>query len=225
MFSFVTIFSLFLLTAVLSYRKFERGREGAGTWPWKKRWMEWGSYSWSQAKNIFRLEGRQKLINGYLAWIEKDSQGWARWIFIGLSICAVYLALSGFLAALFSARGLSGLFLLLHVIAGGIFAVCLCVAVFLRAHQYTLDSILPEKEKSGFSLKRRASGPSWMVSVLFWLIVASGFFLVCTALSSMMPIFDLSLQIKLMALHRYSALAGLLSTISYFHFFYNDREG
>jgi hypothetical protein len=223
MFTFLTIFSLVLLTAVLSYRSFKRENKEAGTFPWKKRRREWGHFFWSRTKAVFSPEGRQRLKMAWMAWIEKDTQGWVRWIFIGLSVCALYLVLSGFLSALFSARGLFGPFLLLHVVAGGIFAVCLGAAVFLRAGGHPPDSILSREKGFGFSFKRKAEGPTWQVTVLFWLTAASGFVLISTALSSMVPYFDLRVQIQLLALHRYTALIGLLSTIAYFHFSQNGQ--
>ncbi|MGB2844334.1 MAG: hypothetical protein WBC02_05735, partial [Candidatus Aminicenantaceae bacterium] len=54
--------------------------------------------------------------------------------------------------------------------------------------------------------------------ILFWLFVISGLLQALTALSLMLPVFSLTTQMSVVAIHRYSALGALLSAIAFFYF-------
>lgn len=167
-----------------------------------------GYFSWvgRRTAEILKPAGRRSLQVFYNNWLSLYPTPWLRWAFIGLSSSFVYLAASGFAFAVFSSRGMYGLPLLVHVVAGGIFSVCLAVVVVFRAQEYI-------------------SFPSQILRIsLFWLFVLSGLSLVATALFSMLPYFTFSAQVGLIDVHRYSALVALLSTMAFLELASPSRE-
>ena len=137
-------------------------------------------------------------------------------VFSGLVWSSLFLALSGIGFALFSPRGLFGIFLLLHVVAGGIFAVCLAFDVVLRAREYNFAlEVLAHGRRSIRSFLDSFSPPLHR-SLLFWSFALAGFILVVTALFSMVPYFSLSAQLALVETHRWSALAAVLIAMLFF---------
>jgi hypothetical protein len=160
----------------------------------KENYFSWLGRGFAQ---IFRLSSLKRLRTIYENWISLYYPGWTKWVFFCLIVSFCYLAASGFAFALLSSRGMYGVFLLLHVSAGGLFAMSLSVVLVLRAKDYVLDSI----------------SKSDVQKTLFWIFVISGLLLILTALSSMLPWFTLSTQTVLSEVHRYSALFALLCAI------------
>ena len=107
-----------------------------------------------------------------------------------------------------------GLFLLLHVLLGAIFAICLCLAILLRARFYTWN----EEDLVSMNLKTEGGKRKIWQIVLFWILVASGFVLVVTALFQMLPPFSLRAQLLIFEVHRYAALEILLAGIAFLYF-------
>jgi len=137
-------------------------------------------------------------------------------VFSGLVWSSLFLALSGIGFALFSPRGLFGIFLLLHVVAGGLFAVCLAIDVVLRAKEYNFAlEVLALGRRSFRSFLDSFSTPLRR-SLLFWGFALAGFILVITALFSMVPYFSLSTQLVLVETHRWSALGAVLVAMIFF---------
>jgi hypothetical protein len=137
-------------------------------------------------------------------------------VFSGLVGSSIFLALSGIGLAVFSPRGLFGIFLLFHVVAGGIFAVCLTIDVVLRAKEYNFAlEILALGRKSFRSFLDSFSSPLHR-SLLFWGFSLAGFILIVTALFSMVPYFSLSTQVALVETHRWSALVAVLVAMIFF---------
>ena len=153
----------------------------------------------------------------YHIWIIQRYPPEQRWIFIGLALSGIYLILSGFVFALLGMR-IFGLFLLLHVVLGGLFAVCLCLAVILRARYYVWDPEDFKGKKGALNLKTKSGFRRLLQIIFFWTFVVAGFFLISTALSQMLPSFSLSTQLVLFEVHRYAALGLLLSAIAFFYF-------
>ena len=139
-----------------------------------------------------------------------------KWIFVGLSTCFIYLAASGFVFAIFSSRGLFGIPLLLHVVAGGLFAVSLAADVIFRAKEYSsiIEVFTSGRRPLGYLLGL-FSRPLRQ-SFLYWVFVISGLALVSTALLSMLPYFSYRTQLGLVETHRWSALAAALSAMAFF---------
>jgi hypothetical protein len=133
-----------------------------------------------------------------------------------LSGSSIYLAASGFAFAIFSPRALFGIPLVVHVVAGGIFALCLAADVILRAKEYSslIDIFTSGGRPLGY-LVGLISRPLRQ-SLLYWVFVIAGLALVLTALLSMLPYFSYRTQLGLVETHRWSALAAALSGMAFF---------
>jgi hypothetical protein len=157
---------------------------------------------------------KQSFWESNLNWVRGEAvrhyPGWKKWVFFGWILSFLYLVLSGFGYVLFCPRGLFGLPLLLHVLAGGFFSVSLVPLVFWRARDFHLDLEL------GLLLL--------LTRFLFWVIVFSGFLLTATAWGSMLTWFSLKTQLGIIAIHRYSALFCFLSVVAFIHFSIDGKE-
>jgi len=140
-------------------------------------------------------------------WAGQYYPGWRSWIFFGLILSFMFLAISGFFFTLLVSRGLFGLPLLLHVAAGGIFAVCLSMVLVWRARDYTLDVVRPI-----------------LLKVMFWTFVVSGLCLIITSLSSMVSFLSMHFQIGMIGWHRFSALVSLVSVSIFLYYSLNREE-
>ncbi len=158
---------------------------------------------------LFKTSWSKRFRDYWKKWIKHPYPGNVRWIFICLCLSFLYLAASGFLFALLFPRRLYGFPLILHVCAGGVFAVSLALAFVLRARSYVVS---PEEKKTekNFDLTRRR--------IYFWLFIVAGFLLIVTALVMMLPIFSLKVQIDLFEVHRYSALIAVLAAAAFLYF-------
>jgi len=219
----MTVLSLLVLAVILTYPEFDKKTTGIQQMTLWARLKHYLSYLFNQSIGLFKSLDLKRLKIFFSNRIVQKNQGWTEWLFYCLWGSSAYLILSGFFFALFVPRGLSGLPLLLHVVAGGIFAVCLSAAVFIKARNYTLGSIPTHVKEVQSNRPFSIDGPTLKVRILFWLITVSGFFLILTALTSMLPVFPLSTQMGLIDLHRYSALVGLLSSIAFKHFSPNGK--
>ena len=162
---------------------------------------------------FFKTSLVQRSKKLYQNWFILRYPAKQRWIFIGLGLSLCYLVASGFVFALIGVR-LFGLFILSHVVLGAFFAVCLCLAVILRARFYTWN----EEDLDPANLKTKAGKRKIWQVVLFWIFVTSGFVVVATALFQMLPQFSLRAQLTLFEVHKYAALEILLAAIAFFYF-------
>lgn len=201
-FIIISIFCLLALFFLLSFHRFRRSPEDR-YFPWlQKRLPIFVKSPWiERTKETYRF------------WFIQRYPADQRWIYLSLASSYCYLVLSGFLFAFIRVR-LFGSFLLLHVVLGALFAVCLGLAVVLRARFYAWnmeDLALPNlKTEEG---KRKI----WQI-VLFWIFVASGLVLVVTALFQMLPQFSLRTQLVIFEVHRYAALEIFLAGIAFLYF-------
>ena len=159
--------------------------------------------------SLFKTSWSKRCRDLWKKWIIHPYPGNIRWIFICLCCSFFYLTASGFLFALLFPRRLYGFPLMLHVCAGGVFAVSLALALVLRARFYVFS---PEEEKTE---KNFSSTRSW---IFFWLFIVAGFLLINTALVMMLPLFSLRIQIYLFEVHRYSALIAVLVAAAFLYF-------
>lgn len=153
------------------------------------------------------LKGWTRLYLWAKTWAGQFYPGWRSWVFFGLIFSFLFLAVFGFLFALFVPRGLFGLPLLLHVAAGSIFAVCLPMVVVWRARDYTLDVPQP-----------------LFLKIMFWTFVVSGVCLIFTALSSMLSFLTLQIQVGMIRWHRLFALVSLASVSAFLYYSLNREE-
>ncbi len=125
------------------------------------------------------------------------------------------LAGSGFFFAFFIRRGLFGYPLLIHVMAGGFFSLSLMIILILRGKNYLFKPELPEPDLSLWDLKRLRPTAVRIQNVSFWIFALSGLLLTVSAFIPMFPILRYG-GLKLMFdLHRYSALAAVLSATAF----------
>lgn len=156
---------------------------------------------------------------GWPAWI-RGFRLWRlpvfeKWLLIGLYMSFLYLAASGFFFAIFIRRGLYGYPLVLHVLAGALFAVCLTLLAFLRARRFTFNPG-PLSLPGDLDAVRRFRIPwgarDW-AKVFFWVFLLAGFSLAASALLPMLPWFPYEGQVILFGWHRWSALVSLVAAI------------
>jgi len=198
----LSIFSLLALFFLLSYHRF-RNSHNNKYFPWLQ----------SRIPFFVRTSWIERPKEIYRSWFIRRYPAKQRWIYWSLAFSYCYLVLSGFIFALIRVR-MFGLVLLLHVVLGGLFAVCLCLAVILRARFYTWDV----KELAPANLKTKAGKRKIWQIVFFWIFVASGLVLVVTALFQMLPQFSLRAQLIIFEVHRYAALEILLAGIVFWYF-------
>ncbi len=211
MFSIITLVSLFGLIFALMLHHYRRTR---ATNRKRSTHFKITDYiSWLSKNPLKKL--RQKLLQKtfFLRYPAVE-----KWSTIGLRLSFIFLAVSGFIYALFSTQSLHGYPLLFHVILGGIFAMCLPLVVVLQAPVFSFWS-----KEAEFANKipggRKRTGPVPLIQkIFFWLFVISGFLLILTALTSMLPAFSLKDQLNMTDIHRYSALVALLSAIAFAYF-------
>jgi hypothetical protein len=190
------------LLLILSYHRFLNSPE--------KDYLPWLINRVSLFFKTSLVERSKKL---YHDWFIQRYPVRQRWIFVGLALSLCYLVASGFVFALIGIR-LFGLFILMHVVLGALFAVCLCLAVVLRARFYTWN----EEDLAPANLKTKAGKRKMWQVFLFWIFMASGLVLVVTALFQMLPQFSLRTQLTIFEVHRYAALEILLAAIAFFYF-------
>jgi cytochrome b subunit of formate dehydrogenase len=173
-------------------------------------------FSWlfKSIPGFFKTSWSKRCRDCWKKWIVHPYPKNVRWIFICLFCSFFYLAASGFLFALLFPRRLYGFPLMLHVCAGGVFAVSLALALVLRARSYVFS---PEEEK----IEKNSS--STRSRICFWLFIGAGLLLIVTALVMMLPLFSLKVQIDLFEVHRYSALIAVLVAVTFVYFAPNSK--
>jgi hypothetical protein len=136
-----------------------------------------------------------------------------KWLSIALYGSFLYLAASGFFFAVFVPRGLFGYPLVAHVMAGGLFAVCLTVIVLFKGRNFiavpkpaSLSLDLIDPRKMGIT-------PARVKVWAFWLFAAAGFLLTVSAVLPMLPLLRTPGQKVLFELHRYSAVFSTLAAM------------
>lgn len=215
-FRIIAAASLLLLIFALTLHRFRKSRGESGKGSAKPTAAGYFPWLFSRTFKFIKSAGIKGWKERYRQWIILRHPARDRWIILCLGISYCLLAASGFLFALLSSQRLFGAFLLLHFMMGGLFAVCLPLATILRARHYWLDSEESAPGKDTSASGEKAALP-WS-SIFFWVFVASGLCLIVTALTLMLPYFSLIIQLDFFEVHRYSALASLLSAIAFAYF-------
>ena len=136
-----------------------------------------------------------------------------KWVHIGLSLSFLYLVASGFIFAVGLFHSITGVFLVLHMILGGVFSLSLALTGLIRAKDYPVAENWPDPHEHHWE------------TLCFWIFVLSGFVLVLTALLMMLPLWTLIGHLKTVMVHRVAALSALLSAIAFVYFkWYRVRE-
>ncbi|MCL5269117.1 MAG: hypothetical protein M1457_00840, partial [bacterium] len=148
---------------------------------------------------------------------------WARLMLGLVLVCTLVLAATGFIASLIWAQPLSGVMLLVHTCFGAAFAVGLAVAAFAVGLAVLVVGCsepcrLTDADLSccgnGGAASARPGGYARDRKIAFWGLVLFGFISTMTIRLCMMHLFGTDGQAALVAIHRYSALALLLTGIA-----------
>ena len=194
------MFGIFTLLSILGllycfWRTSAKSSKGTGFFAWLIIGLS----------RLFAGETWSRAAAKYRDWTTAHYPGPLQWIFMGLTLGFGVLVVSGFVFSLLGFWRLRGFPLIAHVGAGGLFAVALALMLWIRSGDYGLGSDSDRKE---------GHSPHFLRILSFWVFVLSGLFLLLTALAMMMPLFSTpSLHISF-TLHRYAALASLLSASS-----------
>lgn len=121
---------------------------------------------------------------------------------IELALYASFVLLA--LTAPFLAGGVTGVFLLLHVFGGAVFAVMLTAVVLLRAEANSRACCCGEGANLGTFIERLS----------FWMLAAAGLCLVLTSVVAMTPLFGTGGQIVLATTHKYVSILAIVSGMS-----------
>ena len=147
-------------------------------------------------------------VNALPLWREPILE---KWLYICFYASFLYLATSGFFFAIFIPRGLFGYPLVGHVMAGGLFAVCLTIIVLFKGRNLisvpkpaSLSLTLLDPRKMGITAARVKL---WA----FWLFALTGFLLALSALLPMLPLLRTAGQKFMVEFHRYSAIVSALA--------------
>ncbi len=136
-----------------------------------------------------------------------------KWLFICFYGSFFTLAASGFFFGIFVPRGLFGYPLVAHVMAGGLFAVCLTIVVLFKGRNFIT---VPKPASLSLSLldPRKMAIPAARVRLwAFWLFAAAGVLLTVSALLPMLPLLRTPGQRFMFEFHRYSALASAVAAM------------
>ena len=151
-------------------------------------------------------------IKGLPLWREPVLEKWLLICFYGSFL---YLAASGFFFAIFIPRGLFGYPLVGHVMAGGLFAVCLAIIVLFKGRDFisvpkpaSLSLALLDPRKMGIT---RARVRLWA----FWLFALAGVLLTVSAVLPMLPLLRTSGQAFMFEFHRYSAVLSTIAAMAF----------
>lgn len=216
LFRIVSIVSILGLVGRLTYLRFRHDTVVAGAQTGSLSWHSYLRWLGGGVSSLARPAGWVWLRVTYAYCCSPYPPPVLRLVFIALSTSLIYLAVSGFAFAIFSPRGLFGIPLVLHVVAGGVFALSLAANTLFRAKEYTsIIEVFTSGGRPMAYLLGLFSRPLRQ-SVLYWVSVMAGLALVVTALFSMLPQFSFRTQVGLVEVHRWSALVLVLVAMAFF---------
>jgi hypothetical protein len=212
-FILITVLSVATVLFRLAFVRFKGTVSAGGKTSAPYSVAAYGKWLAGRMATTFSKETFDKGRNIYRAWIKDHYPGPLKWIFIGFGVSLAYLVASGFFFALFIGRGMFGLPLLGHVMLGGLFAASLALLLIWRGRAYRTDKDEATVfESFACPVFKNLSGTR-LRNILFWTFAAFGLVQVATALGSMLPVFTFETQQAFVAVHRYGALALLLTAI------------
>jgi len=149
-------------------------------------------------------------VKGLPLWREPVLEKWLYACFYGSFL---YLAASGFFFGIFIPRGLFGYPLVGHVMAGGLFAVCLTIIVLFKGRDFIT---VPKPASLSLSLlnpRKMGITPARVKLWAFWVFAAAGVLLTLSALLPMLPLLRTAGQRFMFEFHRYSALVSAVAAM------------
>jgi hypothetical protein len=225
LFIIITVLAVLGLAFRLTFFRFLSGTPSADKRDLPALAGAYGEWLGDGMRTFFKPGFLIKVQTFYRTWVGQNYPGWRQWVFAALVLSFGYCAASGFFFAIFVPRGMFGVPLLCHVMAGGLFAISLAAALILRAGAFRPDAGDPGSEKCGFCPALKNLPKKGILTTLFWMSAAAGLCLIVSALASMLPYFHYRAQMPLFEFHRYGALADLLLVMAYFDFGVLPRRG
>jgi len=149
-------------------------------------------------------------VKGLPLWREPALEKWLYVCFYGSFL---YLAASGFFFGIFIPRGLFGYPLVGHVMAGGLFAVCLTIIVLFKGRDFIT---VPKPASLSLSLldpRKMGITPARVKLWAFWVFAAAGVLLTLSALVPMLPLLRTAGQRFMFDFHRCSALVSAVAAM------------
>lgn len=214
----MTALSVVGMLFALTIHRFRKSKETSRKSPDEVGVNSYLPWLFSQLFAFLKTAGIKGWRERYQRWIVLRHRGNERLVIICLGLSFCFLAASGFPFALLSGQRLYGIFLLLHVMLGGVFAVCLPLALIMRARHYSFDREDTEHDRAASLPGSKNTIHTPWSKIFFWLFATSGLCLIVTALTLMLPHFSLTTQMDMFEIHRYSALVSLLSALAFTYF-------
>ncbi|MGZ5439149.1 MAG: hypothetical protein ACXWFJ_04825 [Candidatus Aminicenantales bacterium] len=149
-------------------------------------------------------------VKGLPVWREPVLE---KWLYICFYGSFLYLAASGFFFAIFIPRGLFGYPLVGHVMAGGLFAVCLTIIVLFKGRDFISVPKPASLSLALLDIRKMGITPARVKLWAFWLFAAAGFLLTLSALLPMLPLLRTGGQRFMFEFHRYSALVSAMAAM------------
>ncbi len=149
-------------------------------------------------------------VKGLPLWREPVLEKWLLICFYGSFL---YLAASGFFFGIFIPRGLFGYPLVGHVMAGGLFAVCLTILVVFKGRNFISIPKPASLSLALLDIRKMGITPARVKLWAFWLFAAAGFLLTLSALLPMLPLLRTGGQRFMFEFHRYSALFSAVAAM------------
>jgi hypothetical protein len=216
LFTIVTILVLAGTVLGLAFHRFWTTREEARSSliyvEIAKRFFAWLALRTIQMTRRASPKAWWAYLKGLPLWREPVLE---KWLFVCFYGSFLYLAASGFFFAVFIPRGLFGFPLVGHVMAGGLFAVCLTVVVLFKGRDFIA---VPKPARLTLELldpRRMGLTPARIKLWAFWLFVMAGFLLTVSALLPMLPLLRTPGQKFMFEFHRYSAVISALAATDF----------
>jgi hypothetical protein len=214
LFTIVTVLVLAATVLGLAFHRFWTTREEARSSliyvEIAKRFFAWLALRAIQITRRASPKAWWAYLKGLPLWREPVLE---KWLFISFYGSFLYLAASGFFFAVFIPRGLFGFPLVGHVMAGGLFAVCLTIVVLFKGRDFIAVPKPARLTLELFDPRRMGITPARVKLWAFWLFVAAGFLLTVSALLPMLPLLRTPGQKFMFEFHRYSAVLSGLAAI------------
>ncbi len=211
LFIIVTVLALPGTLLGLTFLRFRAGTASAGKEVTASLLRDYAGWLGDGGRTLIDSGTPAKAVALYRTWVGCRYPGWRQWIFVALAASFALCAGIGLFFAVFVPRGMFGILLLCHVMAGGIFAVSLAAVLLLRAGAYRPDAEASAGDTRVACPVLKGVPRGDLLTGLFWAFAAAGLVLMATALLSMLPYLHFGAQIPLMEAHRYAALISLVA--------------
>jgi len=209
LFTIVTILVLAATFLGIAFHRFWTTREEAKSTilyaEIVKKFFAWLALRTVQMRRRASPKAWWAYIQGLPLWREPVLE---KWLYIGFYGSFLYLAASGFFFGIFVPRGLFGYPLVGHVMAGGLFAVCLTILGVFKGRHFISVPKPASLSLELLDIRRMGITPARVRLWVFWLFAAAGFLLTLSALLPMLPLLRTTGQRFMFEFHRYSALVS-----------------